>query len=372
MTGYLRSFERADDRGNEGLPPGQIAAVAPSTLPSPSSGFPGYVQLSRSDPEQTGLEVLPLPTVDEGRNISYAIQWLIFALVAISGWYFFLRREAREDAERAASEHDASEPIVNGVAMDLGLAGKVYVVSGGSRGLGYATARVLVDEGARVVILARDTVSVTEAVAALGEGAVGLSADVASESAADDAVEMAIGRFGQLDGALISVGGPPAGSVLTTTDDQWRAAFETVFLGSVRLARTACEGISATGCATTGSVAWVLSTSAVEVFPGLSTSNGLRPGLAMLVKDLADEVGPLGIRVNGLLPGRIATARLAALDAATGDAPGARARANAGIPLGRSGQPAEFGRVAAFVLSPASSYLTGSLIRVDGGSARHP
>ncbi len=92
----------------------------------------------------------------------------------------------------------------------------------------------------------------------------------------------------------------------------------------------------------------------------------------MLVKDLADEVGPSGIRVNGLLPGRIATDRLAALDEATGDADASRARASASIPLRRYGDPAEFGRVAAFVLSPAASYLTGGLVRVDGGSTRHP
>jgi 3-oxoacyl-[acyl-carrier protein] reductase len=116
----------------------------------------------------------------------------------------------------------------------------------------------------------------------------------------------------------------------------------------------------------------VLSTSAVEVFTGLSTSNGLRPGLAMLVKDLADEVGPSGIRVNGLLPGRIATARIAKLDAASGDPTAARELASAAIPLRRYGKPEEFGRVAAFVLSPAASYMTGTLITVDGGVTRQP
>lgn len=256
--------------------------------------------------------------------------------------------------------------------MDLGIEGHVYVVTGGSRGLGRATAAVLVEEGARVVVVARDPRSVDDAVSALGDHAVGLAADLSDTDTAAAAVELAVARFGQLDGALISVGGPPAGSVLTTTDDQWRAAFESVFLGSVRLARAVCEGIAGSGRSATGSLAWVLSTSAVEVFSGLTSSNGLRPGLAMLVKDLADEVGHLGIRVNGLLPGRIATERLAALDASTGDAQAARERASAGIPLRRYGEPEEFGRVAAFVLSPAASYLTGGLIRVDGGSTRHP
>lgn len=256
--------------------------------------------------------------------------------------------------------------------MDLGITDHVFVVSGGSTGLGFATARVLVDEGARVVVMARDEDRLSSALTSLGDAAVGLAADLASPTTADDAVALAVSAFGRLDGGLISVGGPPAGSPLTTTDEQWRQAFDSVFLGSLRLARALCSGITDTGHASTGAIAWVLSTSAVEVFTGLSTSNGLRPGLAMLVKDLADEVGPTGIRVNGLLPGRIATDRLAALDEATGDAAAARTRASAAIPLRRYGDPEEFGRVAAFVLSPAASYLTGGLVRVDGGSTRHP
>lgn len=253
--------------------------------------------------------------------------------------------------------------------MDLGLAGRAYVVSGGSRGLGRATAEALIAEGASVVVLARDPAAVDAAVAALGPAAVGLAADLADPATGQRSVELARSAFGRVDGGLISVGGPPPGSVLTTTDEQWRAAFESVFLGSVRLARALCDAMLLDGRGD-GALAWVLSTSAVEVFPGLTTSNGLRPGLGMLVKDLADEVGPAGIRVNGLLPGRIATDRLAALDASTGDAEAARARASAGIPLRRYGDPAEFGRVAAFVLSPAASYLTGGLVRVDGGSTR--
>jgi 3-oxoacyl-[acyl-carrier protein] reductase len=253
--------------------------------------------------------------------------------------------------------------------VDLGLAGRAYVVSGGSRGLGRATAEALVAEGASVVVLARDPAAVDAAVADLGPAAVGLAADLADPDTGQRSVELARSAFGRVDGGLISVGGPPPGSVLTTTDEQWRTAFESVFLGSVRLARALCDAMLLDRRGD-GALAWVLSTSAVEVFPGLTTSNGLRPGLAMLVKDLADEVGPAGIRVNGLLPGRIATDRLAALDASTGDAEGARARASAGIPLRRYGDPAEFGRVAAFVLSPAASYLTGGLVRVDGGSTR--
>lgn len=253
--------------------------------------------------------------------------------------------------------------------MDLDLDGRAFIVSGGSTGLGFATASALVSEGARVLIVARDASRIDDAVRSLGPAASGLPGDLADPLLADLAVARARQEFGRLDGALVSVGGPPTGSVLTTTDDQWDDAFTTVFLGSLRMMRAVCRDLSTTpdSC---GSLAIVLSTSAVEVFPGLSTSNGLRPGLGMLVKDLADEMGPLGTRVNGLLPGRIATDRLARLDEATGDPVSARLRAETVIPLRRYGSPEEFGRVAAFVLSPAASYITGSLLRVDGGVTR--
>lgn len=254
--------------------------------------------------------------------------------------------------------------------MDLDLEGRAYVITGGSSGLGRATAEALVAEGARVVVVARDADRLAAAVDDLGPSAVGHAGDLADPALADDVIRVALAAHGRLDGGLISVGGPPAGSVMSTSDDQWRAAFESVFLGTVRIMRAICSSITADDRGPAGSLAVVLSTSSVEVFPGLSTSNGLRPGLGMLVKDLADEMGPSGIRVNGLLPGRIATDRLRRLDDSTGDPDAARARAASAIPLRRYGDPAEFGRVAAFVLSPAAGYVTGALVRVDGGATR--
>lgn len=97
VTGYLRPYEDARAEDNTGLPAGQIAAISPLTLPSLSADPGGYVQLVESQPGQEGLVPVPLPDVDEGRNISYAVQWLLFAAVAIGGWYYFLRREAGED-----------------------------------------------------------------------------------------------------------------------------------------------------------------------------------------------------------------------------------------------------------------------------------
>ncbi|GAA0697903.1 SDR family oxidoreductase [Kitasatospora atroaurantiaca] len=251
--------------------------------------------------------------------------------------------------------------------MDLGLQYKVYVVTGATRGLGLASARELVADGARVVLSGRSKESVDAAVAELGgpEHAHGVVADNADPAAAGRLVEAARQTFGRLDGVLISVGGPAAGPVVLAEDEAWRSAFESVFLGALRLARTAA-GVLGEG----GVIAFVLSSSVRQPIPGLGISNGLRPGLAMAAKSLADELGPRGIRVLGLLPGRIATDRLRELDGLSGDAEAARARANATIPLGRYGTPEEFGRVAAFLLSPAASYLTGVMVPVDGGALR--
>ena len=250
--------------------------------------------------------------------------------------------------------------------MDLGLAGRTYVVTGGTRGLGLATARVLVDEGARVVVTGRDQHGADAAADLLGRDAVvGLGADNGDRAAPERIVATAMARFGSLDGALISVGGPPAGGILDVDDSDWLRAFETILLGGLRLAKAVAAAVDS-GAA----IAFVLSTSVRSPLPNLAISNGLRAGLAMAAKTLADEVGPRGIRVLGLLPGRIATDRLTELDSAGGDAPAARRANEAAIPLRRYGEPEEFGRVAAFALSPAASYITGSMITVDGGSLR--
>ncbi|MFK0201609.1 SDR family oxidoreductase [Streptomyces lavendulae] len=249
--------------------------------------------------------------------------------------------------------------------MDLGLKDRVYVVTGATRGLGFASARELTADGAKVVLTGRDEKRAAEAAAELGPNALGLAADNSDPRAAARLVATARERFGRFDGILISVGGPPAGSAADNTDAQWTAAFESVFLGAVRLARAAADALGEGGV-----VGFVLSGSVHEPIPGLTISNGLRPGLAGFAKSLSVELGPRGIRVVGLLPARIDTDRVRELDALSGGADAARAGNESRIPLRRYGTPEEFGRTAAFLLSPAASYLTGVMLPVDGGS-RH-
>jgi 3-oxoacyl-[acyl-carrier protein] reductase len=251
--------------------------------------------------------------------------------------------------------------------MDLGLTDRVYVVTGGTKGLGRATADALVTDGARVVVSSRSQDSVDAAVSALGEAAAapdavrGVVADNADSQTPERVAQTALDSWGRLDGALISVGGPPGTDPPNATDDQWRDAFESVLLGAVRVVRAVLPHLG-----DGGAIGLVLSTSVKQPVGGIEISSGLRPGLAMWAKHLADEVGQSGVRVFSLLPGRILTDRMTSLMPNADD----RDRLAQSIPLRRMGEPAEFGRVAAFLLSPAASYLTGLVVPVDGGALR--
>ncbi len=190
--------------------------------------------------------------------------------------------------------------------MRLGLTGQVFVVTAASGGLGFASAQALVEEGAGVLLISRSQERLDAAVSLLGgsQQAIGLAADLADPHTASQAVRAAMESFGRLDGALISAGGPPRGTVLETDDEAWLASFDSVFLAAIRMAR------AVVGANPAARLGFVLSTSAKAPLASMAISNGLRPGLAMLVKQLADEIGPDGGRTFGLLPGSIETQRL--------------------------------------------------------------
>jgi len=256
------------------------------------------------------------------------------------------------------------------VAVDLGLRDRVIVVTGATSGLGLAVAETLVDEGARVVVAARTATDVDDVAARLGDAAVGVPADLTDPSSPGRLVAAARDRWGRLDGAFISHGGPPPSSALDLDDDLLVRSLDLAAAGPIRLLREL-----ATAVESGASLVVLTSVSSVEPVSGIAGSNIARPAVWAYAKYLADEVGPQGIRVNAILPGRFATQRLVDLwttraEANDTDIDQERAADEAGIPLRRIGEPAELGALAAFLLSPRSGYLHGTAIRMDGGSVR--
>jgi 3-oxoacyl-[acyl-carrier protein] reductase len=260
--------------------------------------------------------------------------------------------------------------------MIPGLSGKVAMVGGASRGLGYAVAHALAREGAHVSLAARNTDALTCAASRLGRetGAevVAVPTDLSAPGDIERWYATTAERFGGVDLLLCNTGGPPAGPALAFDDAGWNAAFAQLVLSVIRLVRLVVPAMKQRGG---GSIVMATSSAVKEPIPNLALSNVLRAPVSALAKTLALELAPSNIRVNQIIPGRIDTDRVRQLDETNGRRNGLtadeqRGRSMATIPMGRYGTPEEFGNVAAFLLSDAASYMTGASILVDGGLTR--
>jgi 3-oxoacyl-[acyl-carrier protein] reductase len=244
--------------------------------------------------------------------------------------------------------------------VDLGLEGKVALVTGASKGLGRATAAALAAEGARVAVTSRSRERIEEAAGAIGASAfVHESADLDAVPRLVEAVESELGPIAVL---VANTGGPPPGlDPLGFTREQWEAAYRDLVLAPMELIEHTVHGMRERGF---GRILSIASSAVREPIPGLMLSNAHRPGLVAALKTLAREVARDGVTVNSILPGRIATDRIVE---ASGSLDAAEEAARTVVPAGRLGTPEEFAAVAAFLCSARASYVTGTTVLVDGG-----
>lgn len=260
--------------------------------------------------------------------------------------------------------------------MDLGLQGKVALVTAASKGLGKACAMRFAREGASVAICSRDEESIRAAAdeirATTGARVAAVPADVSRAEDIRNFVAAAVAEFGRIDALICNAGGPPAGSFEEVTDAQWQGALELNLLSVVRLIRAALPKLKESGA---GRIVNISSTSIRQPIAGLILSNSARLAVQGLVKTCADEFAPYNILINSVAPGRINTDRVRSLDrtnaAKAGITPEEQAvRTAQTIPLKRYGEPEEFARYVVFLGSPANTYVTGQALLADGGLAR--
>ncbi len=244
--------------------------------------------------------------------------------------------------------------------MDLGLKGRVAIVCGASSGMGLAISEALADEGAHVTMFARRRDLLEREADRIG--ALAVRGDVTSPRDLQALVERTVAAFGGIDILVWNSGGPPPGTATDITDEALEQAFELLLLPAVRLTRLCLPHLERNGH---GRVIAITSVAVKEPTAHLALSNALRPGVTGWAKTLARELGPRGITVNCVAPGRIETARLEQLY------PGGPSETDlTEIPLGRWGTPKEFADVVCFLASDRASYVTGIVLGVDGGLAR--
>ncbi len=242
--------------------------------------------------------------------------------------------------------------------MDLGIAGRRAAVAAASRGLGLGVARALAAEGAQVAICGRKRETIAAAAAEIGADAVPVVADVSTVEGAAGFVRDARAALGGIDILVLNAGGPPAGDFSGTTVDQYLAAFELNCHGAIAMCYEAVPEMRERRW---GRVVAITSIAVRQPIANLILSNTARAGLTGFLRTLSREIAADGVTVNSLLPGLHATERITSLYGAGGDPA-------AGIPSGAIGDPADFGRIGAFLCSEHARYLTGAAIQVDGGA----